>query len=288
MTTAPLFPEILTPGDRRAPVVVSVPHSGTLIPESEHEYYNVAPDELIGQGDLFVDRLYDGVDRFGATVIRTPYNRFLVDLNRLEDDLSPMSVEGGRVRRDPGYYGHRGLFWAVTSDGSPIYRRPMSRADARHRVETYYRPYHEALSRVLDELVSEFGFAVLLDAHSMPSHSTSLSTARRIARPDVVPGNLYGASCNKWLTTAVTSYWKSCGRTVSLNRPYRGGGITRQHASPSRGIHAIQIELNRAMYMDEDSLKPNAGFTRLQAECSGFVARICRARPSTRFSSAAE
>lgn len=283
------FPIVEAPEpSRQQPVVVSIPHSGTIIPADERQWYAADIEELQRGGDSLVDELYRGAHAFGATVVRTPFSRFVIDLNRLPDDFSPLSVSGARIRRDPGYYGHRGLIWAVTTDGKPIYRTPMPRSVVQRRLEKYYRPYHQAVSEKLQELRDQFGYAILLDAHSMPSHSSASGGSLVSRRADIVPGDLMGRSCGRWLSDGVIDYWSGVGRTVSRNRPYRGGAITRRHHLPAKGIHAIQIELNRDLYLDEAADERSEGFARLRSECLQFVAQVTRLEPSSAHASAAE
>lgn len=281
MNTAPTVPEILRPDGAPAPLVLSVPHSGVLIPESERPHYAIEVDALLRDGDLFVDALYDGAEAMGATVVRTAYSRFVVDLNRLEDDLSPLAVEGALRRTESGYYGDRGLLWAVTTHGDPIYAAPLGAAEVERRLARYYRPYHAALEAELERLRDHFGFAILLDAHSMPSRATALhADGAGARRADIVPGDLLGRACGAWLADATDEYWRDAGYRVLRNQPYRGGGITRRHGAPERGIHAIQVELNRALYMDERTYERSAGFDALADACRGFVERLVSLQPS--------
>ena len=270
-TTTPIV-ERPDSGSER-PVVVSIPHSGVFVPDEDRPLYAVDPDELSHAGDLYVDQLYRDAALLGATVVRTPISRFVVDLNRAPDDLSPLSVAGGRVRREVGYYGHRGVFWAVTADGSAVYREPLPADVVQRRLARYYHPYHEALRQELARTVRRHGFAILLDAHSMPSQARD---GRGVggARADIVPGNLLGESCGRALTDAVVRFWRLHDRSVTVNRPYRGGAITRTHAAPSAGVHAIQIEINRALYMCETTLRFAPGFDDVRRQCSLFVAQL--------------
>lgn len=271
------FPRIVRPEPgRERPLVISVPHSGTVVPDDERDLYRIDVERLLHDGDLYVDRLYEGAQACGATVISSPWSRFVIDLNRLPDDVSPRSVEGGRRRRADGYYGDRGIIWAVTTHNEPIYRGPLPRDRFERRRDRYYTPYHDALARELARLRATFGHAILLDAHSMPSRATRLHSDPGQLRPDIVPGTLDGASCGAWLADAVGSYWDNAGYTVRFDAPYRGGGITRRHADPEAGVHAIQVELNRALYMDERTLEPADGFERLHADCLEFADTLAR------------
>lgn len=256
---------------RAVPVVLSVPHSGMLTPSDERDAYAVDPDKIALCGDLHVDALYSGAVDMGITVVRTPYSRFLVDLNRLPDDFSPQTVVGARARNDTGYHGIRGVLWAITPDGRPMYHRPYPRSVAALRLERYYYPYHRVIRNHLESLRNRFGYAILIDAHSMPSQSLSV---RKIPRADIVPGDLNGRSCDEELSRFVEQWWTKAGYTVEPNKPYRGGAITRLHGRPHDGIHAIQIELNRALYMDERTHRYNNGFDALRDDCLGFLKGI--------------
>lgn len=274
-------PQIRRPIGEERPIVVSSPHSGVTIPAAERDAYAIDIDQLRFDGDLYVDELYAGVEAIGAVLVTTEYSRFVVDLNRLRDDLSPRSVRGAAVKRGPGYYGDRGAFWAITTTAEPIYVSPLAPQVIRRRLERYYDPYHEALKAELERLRDKFGYAILLDAHSMPSHARKAHPDSGAARADVVPGDLLGGSCGEWLTAAVCDFWRERGRSVALNTPYRGGGIVRRHGRPDAGIHAIQLELNRALYMDEETLDrlPNLGD--LAAECLAFVDCLASLSPPT-------
>lgn len=253
------------------PVVLSLPHSGMATPADERAFYQQDPDAVALAGDLYVDALYDDAVAHGITVVRTQYSRFLVDLNRLPDDFSPTTVQRARVRPEPGYHGQRGVFWAVSPDGRPLYHRPFTRAEAAMRLERYYYPYHRALRNHLSALRERFGYAILVDGHSMPSQGLRV---RGMPRADIVPGDLNGRSCAPELSDFVERWWREAGYSVQPNRPYRGGAITRLHGKPEENIHAIQIEMNRALYMDERSYRFNEGFTTLRRDTNAFLGAL--------------
>lgn len=274
-------PQIHRPSGVERPIVVSSPHSGVAIPDEEREFYAIDIDKLRLDGDLFVDELYTGVEELGAVFLTTSYSRFVVDLNRLRDDLSPRSAHGAAEKRGPGYYGDRGVFWAITTTAESIYKAPLPRGVQRRRLERYYDPYHQALSAELTRLRDKFGYVILLDAHSMPSRARKAHTDTGAARADVVPGDLLGGACGEWLSEAACDFWRGLGRTVALNTPYRGGGIVRRHGRPDTGVHAIQLELNRALYMDERSLERAPGLPDLASQCRSFVDCLASLPPPT-------
>lgn len=275
------FPVVRTPPDEiRTPVVVSVPHAGTWIPEDEVPRYALDAHRLAMDGDLFVDALYEHAPSLGATVVSSPYSRFVVDLNRRADDISPRSVDGAVRRRAAGYYGDRGVIWAVTTRNESIYHAPLPREVYESRIARYHAPYHATLQRVLHETRARFGFAILLDAHSMPSRAAKLHKDAGALRPDIVPGDVHGQSCAPWLSNAIETFWRARGKTVRRNEPYAGGAISRVHGNPTVGIHAIQLELNRALYMDEQALQPHDGFAFLAQSCDALVVQLGGLRPS--------
>lgn len=270
------FPRIVRPPDDLArPVVVSSPHSGQTIPDLLRARYAVSVEDLWRDGDLYVDELYEGVEASGATLITTPFSRFVIDLNRLPDDLSPAAVAGEVERTEPGYYGVRGLIWAVTTHGVPIYRSPLSVEDKEIRLRDYYRPYHLHLGQELERLRRRFGFVILIDAHSMPSRAARLHRDRGAQRPDVIPGDLRGQSCAAWLTQTTAAFFLGEGHSVVLNDPYAGGAIARSYGAPAAGVHAIQVELNRALYMDESTLERGPRFATTRSLATRFVERVC-------------
>jgi N-formylglutamate deformylase len=277
---SPTFPQVVRPlPEAQVPVLVSVPHSGEQIPPDAGGQYALDPLRLLRDGDLYVDALYAGAVLEGATVVSTPWSRFVVDLNRRADDISPTSVQGGVRHQGEGYYGDRGLIWAVTSHGERIYRRPLTRQEYEFRLKQYYLPYHRLVQQELRAMRERFGFAVLLDAHSMPSRATRLHADPGSMRPDIIPGNLNGRSCDASLTARVASFWMGAGYQVTLNFPYSGGAITRLYGRPEDGIHAIQLELNRRLYMDEETLERADGFASLAEQCQGFVRALAAWSP---------
>lgn len=268
MSTQPFPIQEIPAASNAVPVVLSVPHSGIQTPDAERALYAQDPDALAQLGDLYVDELFPQAREMGVTVVRTPYSRFLVDLNRFADDLSPQSVQGATVRPTSGYHGKRGVIWAVSPNGYRLYKRTLTQEEARQRLLRYYHPYQEAVFTHLYTLRERFGYAILLDAHSMPSRSLNL---RGRPRADIVPGDLNGRSCAPELSRYVSTWWENAGYIVHPNRPYQGGAITRQHGRPERNIHAIQLEFNRSLYMHEDTYARHDGMERLRRHAQEFL-----------------
>ncbi len=277
------FPRIQRPEARlERPLVVSVPHSGEQLPEQDPgaPSYAINIQGLLRDGDLYVDELYADAVQEGATVISTPWSRFVVDLNRMADDVSDKAVAGRSARSSEGYYGDRGVIWAVSTRGERIYERPLTEVEFEKRLSLYYHPYHDALAAELQRLKSRFGYVVLLDAHSMPSRATRLHRDPGRKRPDIIPGDAHGRSCASSFSQGTLELWRGMGFNVTMNFPYAGGATTRRYGNPSANVHAIQVELNRRLYMNESTLERTGEFERLRQRCRAYVQFAANWSPS--------
>ncbi len=225
------------------PVVVTIPHAGLEVPEVDAASLALSGRALLRDADLFVDDLARDIPAAGVPVVVGRISRYVLDLNRAPDDVDvEVCPELGRLARPSP----RGLCWRTTTDGVAVLRRPLSAAEVRSRVARIHEPYHGAVRTLLAERRARFGFAILLDLHSMPSR---FETAKR--RVDVVPGNLDNTSCAPDLLRAVVDHFVAARLTVRPNDPYKGQYTTSFHGRPADGIHALQLEVNRDLYMDE-------------------------------------
>jgi N-formylglutamate deformylase len=237
-------------GQTATPVVVSVPHAGTLVPDEDAAVLALSGQALLRDADLHVEKLVEGITRHGVVVIEALVSRYIVDINRAPDDVD-REVCPELVR--PARASARGLCWRVTTDNAAVLRRPLTLAEVNSRRARIHSPYHEALETLLDERRQRFGYAILLDMHSMPSTGRPGHSDPGARRADIVPGDVRGASCAPGLSRFVADHFARLGYSVRPNDPYMGGYITRQHGRPSRGVHAIQVEVNRDLYMDEST-----------------------------------
>ena len=259
-----------TPAEPSSPLVVSVPHAGIGTAGFEP---TITPElDVRSDADLFVDRLYrigepDGPEAYVASRL----SRFVCDLNRDPDDVAPGAVpEHPAPRNVDG----RGFIWAVTTTGAPALSRPLTMGEWRERT-AIHAAYHEALGRALDRARARFGYAILVDGHSMPSRGRSGHKDAGQARADAVPGDRDGTSCAEALTGVVARHLESRGLVVRANDPYKGGFITAHHGRPAEGIHAIQIELRRDLYMDEEQFAPvEPGFERTRGIVASLLAEL--------------
>jgi N-formylglutamate deformylase len=235
------------PEPPRSPVVVSVPHAGTSI-EGFAEVFTPSLDVRC-DADLFVDELYQPAAP--PAFIRARLSRFVCDLNRHPDDVSARAVPSHPA---PQNIDGRGFLWEVTTTGARALARPLSAAEWEAR-RAIHAAYHGALADALARARSRFGFAILVDGHSMPSVGRSGHKDPGQQRADIVPGDRLGTSCSPVLSRLVGDHFREHGLRVAFNDPYRGGFITTHHGRPAEQIHAIQIEMRRDLYMDEAALE---------------------------------
>jgi N-formylglutamate amidohydrolase len=257
------------------PVVLSVPHAGV----ATHGFEDALAPELDVRcdADLHVDRLYRVGEAGGPPVsLAARLSRFVCDLNRDPDDVSPGAVPEHRAPRNAD---GRGFIWAVTTSGAPALSRPLTLEDWRARTAVH-ATYHDALAQALGRARALFGFAVLVDGHSMPSRGRAGHKDPGRTRADVVPGDRDGTSCSPALSWLVGHHFASRGYTVAFNDPYKGGFITTHHGRPADGVHAIQIELRRDLYMNETTYETvEPGFSRLQTDLADLLAALRGFRP---------
>jgi N-formylglutamate deformylase len=260
------------------PVVLSVPHAGIATTGFADEL--AAGLDVRCDADLLVDGLYQVAEgdrgAWGGPYVVATLSRFVCDMNRDPDDVSRLAVP---EHPRPGNADGRGFVWTVTTDGSPALARPLSLAawEARRLV---HATYHAAITAALTAAKRQFGFAVLVDGHSMPSVGRTGHKDTGRTRADVVPGDRDGTSCSPALSEAVRRHFEADGFTVAFNNPYRGGFITSHHGRPHEGIHAIQIELRRDLYMNETTFAPKPeGFARLQRSLADLLGQLDHFRP---------
>lgn len=246
---------IRRPKKQTTPILVDVPHAGEWIPDDVLAEMAVEGQVLKRDLDLYVDEIWADAPSFGATLMASRVSRYVLDLNRAPDDVSPLTVSGARKIDKPGYYQDRGVVWRTTTDGTPVMAKAMSPDAFDRRIATFHTPYYAALQAEAERIIDTFGYCILVDGHSMPSLGRAGHSDPGARRADVVPGDIDGTSCDPSITWAVERHFKRHGYTVAVNSPYKGGWITRFFGRPRHGVHAIQIELNRDLYMDESTFE---------------------------------
>lgn len=275
-------PEVRAPVDIReprgpaTPLIVEVPHAGTFVDEQTRATLAVDDKAIARDADLFVDELYALAPTVGATLITTPFSRYVVDLNRGENDLDEATVEGGP--REPR--ATRGLVWRLTSDNRRAITKPLTRAEVNRRLDLLYRPYHAALARLIDERKRAFGFAIVLAGHSMPGTGRAGHGDPARVRADVVPGTRGRTSAAASFIDAVDSQARAAGLSVEHDTPYRGGFTTTHYGRPAENVHVVQVELARRLYMNEGTLVRSEGrFEVMRGFCTDLARRLAAVKP---------
>ena len=257
--------EILEPPVQTLPLVLASPHSGTEYPPDFLAASRLDAFSLRKSEDSFVDEIFMAAPRLGAPLIRALFPRAFLDANREAFELDPemfadmlptyVNVCSPRVAAGLG------TIAKLVANGEEIYRGKLRFAEALARVNRFYHPYHAALKRMIDQTRHRFGYCVLLDCHSMPSGGNPAEAASARSKVDFVLGDCYGSSCSPVLIETAERTLRSQGYIVNRNTPYAGGFTTRHYGRPRTGVQALQIEINRALYMDERSIsrKPYIG-----------------------------
>jgi N-formylglutamate deformylase len=259
--------EIVEPADWRAPIIFNSPHSGSVYPAEFLNASRIDVTALRRSEDSFMDELINGLSYRGFPVVRVHFPRSYVDVNREPYELDPRMFNGRLPSfantRSMRVAGGLGTIPRVVGDGQEIYRERLDVDDALTRIEALYKPYHRALRRLINKVHQTFGTVILVDCHSMPSIGISREEPRR---PDIVVGDRYGTSCAGILAETVEDTFAGLGYSLGRNKPYAGGFITEHYGNPASGLHAIQIELNRAIYMDERRRERTARFDQIAAD----------------------
>lgn len=250
--------ELSTPSSdqRRTPLLVEVPHAGLTIPSEIADDYVAPREALMRDADIYVDELYANAPTCGATLLCARMSRYVVDLNRDPDDVDAATVPD---HPHPVTLQPRGVVWRATTDGRPILKRPLSYQQLRERLDQYYVPYHATLREQLTTMREQFGYAMVLAAHSMPSMGRSLHPDSGTRRADVVPGTLGRSSADARVIDLVDAHFRDAGLRVRHDDPYRGGFTTAHYGRPHARQHVIQVELNRALYVDETTFERRMG-----------------------------
>lgn len=224
--------------------------------------------------DCFVDSLLDGVG--DVPVLRARFGRAFLDLNRGADELDPRMYDGPLSL--PIQHGERvdaglGVLPRIAGYGLDIYRRRLAPSEAELRLAALHRPWHDRIATLLERALARHGYAILIDCHSMPPPAGALP-------PQIILGDRYGTSASPALVAMIEEHFSRAGWRVGRNKPYAGGHTTVFHSDPSRGIHVVQVEIDRSLYMDVHRMARHDGFERVQAQMSGLAQRLLAAAPA--------
>ncbi len=259
--------EIIRPERQTVPLVFTSPHSGRDYPPAFVAASALDPVALRRSEDSYVDELFAAAPSLGAPLLKALFPRAFIDPNREPFELDPAMFSDDL----PSYADTQssrvvaglGTIPRVISNGQEIYRAKLTFAEAAERINHYYRPYHKALAALVDDTVERFGCCVLIDCHSMPSVGGPLDPDAGRGRADFVIGDCFGNACEERISATVERALGARGHSVVRNKPFAGGFTTRHYGKPSSGVHALQIEINRALYMDEIKIERHDGMDRL-------------------------
>ena len=283
---------LLRPPRQRVPFVFNSPHSGRHYPQSFIDASLLDKHAIRQSEDFLVDELFCSVLDIGIPILCANYARAYLDVNReafeldakMFDDKLPGFANTGSIRVAGGL----GTVARIVADNQEIYRGKLDVDEVIERIERLYKPYHRTLEDLMDETRAAFGYGVLVDCHSMPSNGSDYF---RRNRPDFVIGDRYGTSADSEIVHLATQILRDLGYKVAVNKPYAGGFITEHYGRPKDGFHALQIEINRGIYMDEKTLSRGRRFDRIcqdMAEFAGRLVLVSEGRAEDRYSSAAE
>ena len=266
---------LVSPVQRTTSVVFASPHSGRDYPTEFLQSAILDALEIRSSEDAFVDQLFDAGPSHGAPLLLANAPRAFVDLNRAPEELDPALIEGiRRPSHNPRIASGLGVIPRVVSNGRAIRNGKMSLGEAHLRVTQFWRPYHDQLQTLLDQAQNTFGEAILIDCHSMPHESIESVSANGGPRPDIVLGDRFGAAAAGSVMERIEAAFASAGFNVARNMPFAGAYIAQHYGRPSRHQHAVQVEIDRALYMDERTVRPNANFETFKAALDGVVAEL--------------
>jgi len=269
-------PYHLTMPERRLTgVVFASPHSGRDYPAGFLRASILDERTIRSSEDAFVDTLLEGVTSRGAPLLAATAPRAWLDLNRAADELDPALIEGVRLAaHNPRVASGLGVIPRVVAGGRAIYRGKISRTEAENRIDGFWRPYHDCLRGLMDTARSGFGEAVLIDVHSMPHEAMDSIGGTGLRRPEIVLGDRFGTSASGYVIERVEAAFARVGLRTMRNTPFAGAYIAQTYGQPTRGFHAIQVEIDRTLYMNEREIRPNGNFMSFRRTLQSVLAEI--------------
>ncbi len=267
---APAF-VVEEPRERSSACLFASPHSGRDYPPDLLNATRLDPVTLRRSEDCFVDELFDAAPAHGAPLLKALFPRAYCDVNRDPGELDPAlfleAPPATPMSRSARVHAGLGVIARVVRDGAEIYRRRLPLAEARRRLDALHAPYHAMLTQMIETTRARFGKAMLIDCHSMPGQAA-------LGGVDIILGDRYGASCAPGLTALATEALTGLGFSVGRNNPYAGGYTAETYGAPANGVHVLQIEINRAVYLDERRLERLGCFPAIKARIDAFVAQL--------------
>lgn len=275
--------DVLSPAQLSSPVVYASPHSGRRYPGDLLRLTRLDRQSLRQSEDSYVDLIFDAAPRFGAPLLRALFPRAYVDVNRSQFELDPRMFADALPKtadsRSNRVLAGLGVVPRIVADGQDIYGRKLTYFDARRRIAACYVPYHETLRSLVAAARKRFGCAVIVDCHSMPS-AGGAPIRGGDRRLDFVLGDRFGAACNRSIVSLVEQTLSRMGYHVARNAPYAGGYVAATYGRPQDGVHVLQIEINRALYLDESKITRTDGFDQLRADMRILMQELSAIEPA--------
>ena len=270
--------DVLAPLEQTLPLVLASPHSGAEYPPDFVAASRLDAQSLRRSEDCFVDEIFSGAAELGAPLLRARFARAYVDPNREAFELDPAMFEDVLPayvnQASPRVRAGLGTIARIVSSGEDIYAGKLRFEDAIHRIDRLWRPYHRALTQLVEATQARFGYYLLLDCHSMPS-----AADRGRSRMDIVLGDSHGASCHALVSETAQKFLAARGYAVTRNAPYAGGFTTVHYGRPGEGGHALQIEINRSLYMNERTMERKPGLAGVAADMAELAATLAALPP---------
>lgn len=274
--------ELSGPSTPQSPLVLDSPHSGRDYPADFH--HNFDPDSLFLFEDRFVDLLFDdSAAKHQLYFLKALFPRTYIDPNRPEDDINPYMIDGvwphkiSMTSRTEA--GHGLIRETLGPEQLPLYNRKLGVPEIRNRIETYYRPYHQTLTAILDHTYKAFGRYVYLDCHSMTANAADQFFPH--VRPDFIIGDRDGTSCDINIRRSLQDSLQNMGYRVAVNLPYKGVELVRRYGDPARGRHSLQLEINKSLYINENGLLIDNKYNQLKNVLDKMIEGFKKAIPST-------
>ena len=268
---------IARPARQDTAVVFASPHSGRAYASAFLAQTLLDSHAIRSSEDAFIDEVFADAPRHGAPLLTALVPRAYLDLNRAPDELDPAVIDGVvRAPHNPRVSSGLGVIPRVVAGGRAIYRGKLALTEAEARIRQVWHPYHAALRQLLDETQARFGEAVLIDCHSMPHEAIESHGRPGAPQPDVVLGDRFGAAASGEVVDAIEAAFAAAGFRVARNAPFAGAFIAQSHGRPSAGRHVVQVEIDRALYLDEARVAVLPGFAAFRNRMAGVIAEIAR------------
>ncbi|MEX0319579.1 MULTISPECIES: N-formylglutamate amidohydrolase [unclassified Ruegeria] len=263
------------PADRSSCVVFSSPHSGRDYPQDFLRRSVLDRHAIRSSEDAFVDLLFEPAAEFGAPLLKAAVPRAYLDLNRSVEELDPALVQGARKHgHNPRVASGLGVIPRVVANGRAIYSGKLPMSEAQRRINAYWRPYHARLQSLLTESFDAFGQAIVIDCHSMPHEAVAGLARGKTSCPEIVLGDRFGAAASADVVDRIEAAFAAAGFNVTRNTPFAGAYVTQTYGRPSRHQHAVQVEIDRSLYIDEERILPNANFNTFRTALRSVIEEI--------------